>query len=428
MSLQQHNKKRDTEEVKKAALDGGSAEAGAGPILRWLQSDGRKFRETAPFLDAFVRELRRVGVDISRATTGVPILHPQVDSLSCLWEEDKPVSERRFRLDAEGLRQFQNSPIYAVYAGEAVRCRLDSPPSPDEFPILGELRGEGITDYIALPLPWSNGSWKAATFATRRRGGFPAEHIALLQGLVPMLAMILEIQALHRTTLTLLDTYVGPAAGRRVLDGAIKRGMSEGIRAVIWMCDLRGFTKLSERLPGDDLVGFLNDYFGAMSDAVERHGGEVLKFIGDALLAIFPLSGEDARPAAARALAAVDDAESTIQTLNQGRRAAGQPEIRFGLALHVGEVLYGNIGGAARLDFTVIGRAVNVAARIEALCRTLERNVLLSAEMAELCGDAVESLGAFPLKGVATEQTVYGLIGAAPRHIASRKTGAGGKP
>ena len=246
------------------------------------------------------------------------------------------------------------------------------------------------------------------TYATARHGGFPEEHVALLGSLVPTLAMILEVQTLHRTALTLLDTYVGPTAGRRVIEGVIKRGMCDSIEAVIWYCDLRGFTELSETLSGEDLVQFLNDYFGAMTDAVGRHGGEVLKFVGDALLAIFPLAGDSGHAAAERALAAAVEAGHMIGGLNDARAQAGQPLIRFGLALHVGDVLYGNIGGADRLDFTVIGQAVNVAARIENLCKTLNRQVLLSRDFHELCRSG-ELIGTFALKGVGTEQPVYAI-------------------
>ena len=183
--------------------------------------------------------------------------------------------------------------------------------------------------------------------------------------------------------------------------------MCETIRAVIWFCDLRGFTELSEKLPAAELVNFLNDYFGAMTDAVGRNGGEVLKFIGDALLAIFPLAGDGDTLVTERALAGVQEAAAANDMLNDKRRAAGQPVIRFGVALHVGEVLYGNIGGASRLDFTVIGQAVNVAARIESLSKTLGKRILLSGEFAALCSTKGTPLGSFPLHGVGTDVPVY---------------------
>jgi adenylate cyclase len=375
-------------------------------VLSWLQSDGVKLRDTAQFVERFAAELLAAGVDLYRLTTGVHIVHPQIDASSALWEQGKPVTERRWKMDRQML---QNSPMAIVYSGKRYRARLDGLPEPGEFPILTDLRAEGATEYIALPLPFSDGSWKAVSYATRRAGGFPEHQVALLQSLVPTLGMILEIQTLQRTTLTLLDTYVGPIAGRRVLDGAIKRGMCDAIEAVIWFCDLRGFTELSENLSGAELVRFLNDYFGAMTDAVGRHGGEVLKFIGDALLAIFPLSGETGSLVAERALAAATEAETAIRALNGKRSEAGQPAIRFGLALHVGEVLYGNVGGADRLDFTVIGQAVNVASRIESLTKALGRQILFSGDFAELCRGKGEALGTFPLKGIGAEQPVYAL-------------------
>jgi adenylate cyclase len=376
------------------------------PVLTWLQSEGLKHRDTVTFVERFAAELLAAGVDAYRLTTGIHIIHPQIDASSALWQEGKPVIERRWKMDRQML---QNSPMAIVYSGKRYRARLDGPPEPGEFPILADLRAEGATDYIALPLPFSDGSWKAVSYATRRAGGFPQHQVALLESLVSPLAMILEIQTLQRTTLTLLDTYVGPIAGRRVLDGAIKRGMCDAIEAVIWFCDLRGFTELSENLSGAELVSFLNEYFGAMTDAVGRHGGEVLKFIGDALLAIFPLSGETGSLVAERALAAATEAEAAIRALNEKRRESGQPAIRFGLALHVGEVLYGNIGGADRLDFTVIGQAVNVASRIENLTKTLGRQILFSGDFAELCRGQGEPLGTFPLKGVGAERPVYAL-------------------
>jgi adenylate cyclase len=201
------------------------------------------------------------------------MLHPELDSSSCVWHRNQPVAERRYKLDAEGKRRLENSPIRIVYyEGQQVRYRLESPPQPDEFPIITDLRAEGCTDYLALPLPFSDGSWKAITFVTRRAGGFSEEDIARLERLVPTLARILEIQTLHRTILTLLDTYVGAIAGQRVRDGVIKRGMCETIKAVIWFCDLRGFTELSETLSGADLVRLLNDFFGAMTAAVGQTG------------------------------------------------------------------------------------------------------------------------------------------------------------
>lgn len=379
----------------------------SNPVQAWLEAEGARYTDTTCFFNAFVAVLVRAGIDLSRATTGIQVLHPQVDSLSCLWRPNKPIFERRFRLEGGGAQQLQNSPMPIVYGGKEFRCRLDTPLEPAEFPILTELRAEGHTDYLGLPLPFSDGTWKAVTYCTRAPGGFSDRHIELLRSVVSTFARALEIQTLRRTSLTLLETYVGQIAGRRVLDGVIKRGMSENIRAIIWMCDMRGFTDLSERLSGPELVDHINAYFGVMTEAVGRHGGEVLKFIGDAMLAIFTLDGGPDRSAASRALQAARDASSLTAERNRERTQTGQPEIRYGIALHVGEVLYGNIGGADRLDFTVIGRAVNLVTRIESLSKSTGRDVLLSADFARICGEPVELVGTFPLKGIDRDQQVY---------------------
>jgi adenylate cyclase len=221
--------------------------------------------------------------------------------------------------------------------------------------------------------------------------------------MVPAFAFNLEVQALRRTARTLLDTYVGRQSGGRVLDGQIRRGMGETIHAVIGLCDLRGFTDLSERLPRDALMALLNGYFGPMCEAIEANGGEVLKFIGDA---IFPIAEEPAL-ACAKALAAAQTAEATFAAENARRLAASLPPIAYGLALHLGDVMYGNIGSDTRLDFTVIGPAVNLTARIEALCREIDRTLLLSGAFVRASHLPAHLLGEFALKGISTKQPIY---------------------
>jgi adenylate cyclase len=278
-----------------------------------------------------------------------------------------------------------------------------------EFPILTELRSAGVTDYVVLPVPFSDGTNKALSLATTRVGGFSDDEIALFEAMMPAVAVNLEIQALRRMARTLLDTYVGRQAGGRVLAGQIRRGMGETFNAVIWLSDLRGFTSLSESSPRDELIEMLNRYFGPMCDAVEASGGEVLKFIGDSVLAIFPIE-LDAAAACRRALEAAHAAGIAIEAENLLRTASGVPKIDYGLALHVGDVMYGNIGGDARLDFTVIGPAVNVTSRIESMCKDLQRSPLLSAEFVRASAVRAELLGEFALKGVGARQPIYGVI------------------
>src|SRR5262245_8456599 len=369
-------------------------------------TDAREIAGPNEFLAAFALRLRDAGIDVTRITTGVPMLHPQIASFSGLWQLGKGVSERQFRLGGR-LDVLLNSPINIAYhGGGPVRCRMTGPPSEDEFPIVKDLRAEGFSDYLVLALPFADGSHKALSFATNRPAGFDPRDVARFEALVPAFAFNLEIQALRRTARTLLDTYVGRQAGGRVLEGQIQRGMGETIRAVIWLCDLRGFTSLSERLPRDVLIETLNQYFGPMCDAVETAGGEVLKFIGDAMLAIFPVT-EEPTPACRQALAAAGAAQAALTTANRERAAADLPPINYGIALHVGEVMYGNIGGDTRLDFTVIGPAVNLTARIEALCSQLRQQLLLSADFVTAGGVAAREVGEFALDGVAAKQRIF---------------------
>jgi adenylate cyclase len=376
-------------------------------VVAWLMTDARRIADSSEFLEAFAQRLRQSGVDVARITTGVPILHPQIVSFSSLWQLGKGVTERLYRYDDNPMTALSTSPILIAYRGGGpVRCSLTTPPVDGEYPILADLRRDGLTDYIVLAVPFADGSHKSVSFATARPDGFTDADVALFKDIVPAFAFHLEVQALRRTARTLLDTYVGRLSGGRVLDGKIRRGMGETIHAVIWLCDLRGFTALSEALPRDALIELLNSYFGPTCDAVTANGGEVLKFIGDAMLAIFPVETDPA-VACSHALAAAQAAQTALSQENARRALADAPRIEYGIALHIGDVIYGNIGSDTRLDFTVIGPAVNLTARIESLCRDLERTPLLSADFVAASGIAAQSLGAFTLKGVSAKQEIF---------------------
>jgi adenylate cyclase len=376
------------------------------PVIRWLMTNARRL-EASEFLEAFAQQLLAAGVDVSRITTGVPILHPQIFSFSGLWQLESGATERLYRTKPSIPAALANSPIGIAYGGGGpVRCDLAAPRRDGEFAILGDLRREGFTDYIVHSVPFADGSHKALSLATRRDGGFNGDELALFEAMIPAVAFNLEVQTLRRTARTLLDTYVGAQSGGRVLAGQIQRGSGETIRAVIWLCDLRGFTNLSETLPRDALIDLLNCYFGPMCDAVAGEGGEVLKFIGDAMLAIFPIGAEAAQTCGA-ALVAAENAQAALIEENLRREGLGLPRIEYGLALHVGDVLYGNIGSDTRLDFTVIGPAVNLTARIESMCRQLGRPFLLSSDFVGAAQISAQSLGAFELKGVGVEQEIF---------------------
>jgi adenylate cyclase len=377
-------------------------------------ADARKLVDPIEFLEAFAQKLRTAGLDVSRITTGVPILHPQMFSFSLLWEIDKATTERFYRSGPAATAAMSSSPIWIAYQGGGpVRCDLSAPPRSGEFAILDELRRDGYTDYVVYAVPFADGSHKALSLATSRCGGFTADEIALFEAMIPAVAFNLEIQALRRTARTLLDTYVGQQSGGRVLDGQIRRGSGEIIRAVTWLCDIRGFTNLSEALPSEDLIDLLNCYFGPMCDAVAAHGGEVLKFIGDAMLAIFPIASDPAGTCG-RALIAAESAQAALADENHRRGGLGLPRIEYGLALHLGDVIYGNIGSDTRLDFTVIGPAVNLTARIESMCRQLGRQLLLSSDFVAEGGVAAKSLGRFSLKGVSADQEIFEPIRLSP--------------
>ncbi len=380
------------------------------PVIRWLMTDARKRADSSEFLDAFAHELRASGVDVARITTGVPILHPQIFSFSGLWELGQGTTERLFRTEPGVAAILSNSPIGIAYEGGGpVRCDLTAPAREGEFPILEDLRRDGYTDYIVHSVPFADGSHKALSLATRRPGGFEADELKLFEAMIAAVAFNLEVQALRRTARTLLDTYVGQQSGGRVLEGQIQRGTGETIRAVIWLCDLRGFTNLSEALSRDALIDLLNCYFGPMCDAVASQGGEILKFIGDAMLAIFPI-GDDAAKTCKAALIAAARAQGSLMEENERRGNTGRPRIEYGLALHLGDVMYGNIGSDTRLDFTVIGPAVNLTARIELMCRQLGRQLLLSADFVRAGGVAAQSVGTFSLKGVGADQEIFAPI------------------
>ena len=383
------------------------------PLLGWLEGPGRRLIETEAFVEALGEQLVEIGLPIERITTGIPMLHPQIASSSVVWEPARLAHERQWQMTSLTRSMYERSPLYVVYRGDGpVRVKVSKDPEPGEYGIIPDLRTEGFTDYIALPAPFSDGTIKAMTFATRQEGGFSDAEVAALQALMPHFAYLLEIQTLRRTARVLLDTYVGRISGQRVLQGQIKRGQGEDVRAIIWFSDLRGFTELSDALPNEALIALLNDYFGALTRAVEEQQGETLKFIGDAMLAIYPIAtASSGRKAAQRALASARTAQARIAEVNLARRAADQAIIHWGLALHVGEVHYGNIGGETRLDFTVIGPAVNLAARLQSLSARLGEGCVISDDFAALLRDRSElrDLGTHALKGIADERQVFGL-------------------
>jgi len=374
-------------------------------IADWLIDGARSAPLPQDVLAQLCDRLVARGIPLWRVAVFVNTLHPQIIGRRFIWRPgaDVEIAEGRFGLF--DTPEFRDNPVARVYATRtALRRRLADPGCAMDFPILHELRAQGVTDYLASPLLFTDGAVHVVTCTTRELGGFTDAQIAGIEAIITPLARVAEIRALRRTASTLLDTYVGHDAGERILAGRIRRGDIEEIHAAIWLSDMRGFTALSDREPPRVLIDLLNRYFDCQVPVILDHGAEVLKFMGDGLLAIFSIAGDEAEECK-RALAAARQAQANIAELSR----SAMPGLRFGLALHIGDVLYGNIGSGNRLDFTCIGPAVNFAARIEKLAGELERVILASAEFARCCPGEFTALGEFTLAGFSAAQQIFGL-------------------
>lgn len=384
---------------------------GAARVAAWMLHEGRANTHMREFGDEMCRRLVDGGIPLWRAFCAIRTLHPQIAASAYIWRRGHGTAERRTALHGiEKTPAFTQSPLADVSrTGRAIRRRLEDPEAVLDYPVLSDFRADGGTDYIAMPMRFSSGEINSISWLTDRAGGFTDDEIAGLTEVAEMLTVVVEAQTHRRILSALMDTYVGHRTGERVLSRAVKRGDGETIRAVIWFCDLRGFTTLSDALPRELLLGLLNEYFEIMVDAVTAEGGEVLKFIGDGMLAIFELRDAAGGAQCAAALRAAAEVERAIAACNAERRAAGLTEIRYGIALHLGEVTYGNIGAPNRLDFTVIGPAVNHATRIEKLAGRLGRPLVTSASFAAAVRTPLISLGTHALAGVADPQEVFTL-------------------
>ena len=382
-------------------------------VVDWLTNGTRDQR----FIDNIFAEmcirLQQAGIPLKRATMHVRIQHPQWLGAGFMWSDGmREATITRVDFDVVGRSEFIGSPINEMMDGATeLRERLEGDPSLGrKHAIYDEMRAKGLTDYVVWPLHHTLGKRHFVTFATDRPGGFDEAHVAALKKLLPVLALVSEIRIKNRLARTLLETYVGSHAGELILAGATRRGTGTTVRAAIMICDLRDFTKISDNWPRDDVIDLLNDYFDAMSEPIAKHGGEILKFIGDGLLAIFPLSQPDA---CANLLHAVTEARGAMAALNARNNGSGRAPLNYGIGVHVGDVMYGNIGSTSRLDFTVIGPAVNMASRLEALTKQVGRPVLLSRDFAELVARdfALERVGKYEVRGFSDPIELFAFPG-----------------
>jgi len=383
-------------------------------ITAWLLKGAAREAEMLLLFESFLWRLIAAGVPLDRASLHIGTLHPQLLGFAWNWQRDDACYEVKVQHGTSDTDSYRLNPLARIFeTGEPLRRNPQQPEARAEFPIMSELAEAGITDYVALPFSSGTGYRHAMTLATAHSDGFPETAGPEVRNVLDLFALHVERHIAQRIAENAVNAYLGDVAGRKVLSGSIKRGAGEAIRAVIWVSDLRGFTTLSDRLTGADMIVLLNAYFETLAGAVLAHGGEVLKFMGDGLLAVFPIGMEtSAQDAAKAALSAAQRAIGDLAALNAGALPhlagiEGWHPLRTGIALHEGEVFFGNIGAPERLDFTVIGPAVNEASRVEALQKTLNRDILITAAAAGRLDTPLDHLGEHLLRGVATPVAVF---------------------
>ena len=383
-----------------------AARAMAAPVSQWLLDVRAQDLAETEIFSGYVEGLRETGIPLDRATYHPPQLDSRILGRSVQWTGGD-MQVFNFEHGIEKTDFALKSPIWQIRQKLKgfIRQRLSGPDASLDYPISDDLAAEGYVEYLMRSVPFSDGRVAGVSIATRREEGFSALDLAVWQDTLSAFGAVAELRNSRETAAGLLDTYLGHGAGERVLKGQIKRGDVEEIFAVIMFCDMRGSTLLSEALEGEVYLNLLNDYFGIIGRAVESRGGEILKFIGDGLLAIFPCQRENVTScdAADRALWAAEASLLNLGDLSAELEARGHEPLRTGFALHVGDVFYGNVGSEGRLDFTVTGAAVNKVSRLEALTKETGESIILSEEMklrSSRLSDAFKDLGEFELRGI----------------------------
>ena len=403
----------------------------------WLVEQGLRGAPLDDQVDGFCRRVVDAGFPARRFNMAIGTLHPRHGARSYVWHpsgletEDFP----RRRSDEQRVG-YLRSPIYYLRKSGDVRLRrrLDTG-EPLEFPVLDELRDAGMTDYAARLVRFESDGDPILRLgaavdtihqldplqgiffscATDAPGGFDEGHLKQVGEVLPYLALAVKSRSTLDVARTLLETYLGADAGQRVLTGEIDRHSVHSIDAVIWLCDLRGFSAVASRVQQEELIEILDAYLELMARPVLDNQGQILKFMGDGFLATFDLSQRDRQVVCLDAVSAAGQLLETFPRFNAERRAANKRTLEFGIGMHLGEVVYGNIGASERLDFTVVGSAVNEASRIEGMCRPLQRKVLMSNtfhEAATGCGDKMVSVGFHALRGIAEPQELFTIPGA----------------
>ncbi len=389
----------------------------ANPLAGWLLERAWQAQNPEQLAAQWGQCLKDNGVPLARMTLIMPTLHPQVFATVLVWREDSGARTIYEPHDILQQPKFKDSPFASILRGAGgVRRKLERPEAKLDFPVVRELKAEGATDYVAMPFRFSDGQLNVMSMTSFAAGGFSTGDLGRIYEAMPVLARLFEVHAQRRTAVTLLQTYLGRHTGARVLNGLVRHGDGERIHSVVWFSDLRNSTALSISMGTEEYLLYLNRYFQCIAGAVMEKNGEMLRFIGDALLAIFPIadapggdwaSATGAAEACRRAIAAARLACERVDAANEAN--PGGTPIGFGIGLHLGHVTYGNIGIPERLEFTVIGSAANEAARIESMTKTLQRRVVVSKSFADAFPGKLLALGKFALKDVEGEQELYTL-------------------
>jgi len=402
-------------------------------ISAWVVERGLCGDSEIALLQGFCERCYEAGLLLSRGTAIIDTLHPVYEGRAFFWARDKalpsPVSEYGPSTTADSAAQWHRSPFYYLLQGSEneLRRRLETNEHTG-FDVIDELRAEGQTDYIAFIQRFGQeaaiGEMDCflSRWLTMKPGGFSDADVGALRRLVPLLGLAIKSTSLARVAQSLVETYLGRDAGRRVLAGRMSRGSVDKIHAVLWFSDIRGYTALSEEMASDQLIPLLDDYAEAVISAIHGAGGDVLKLIGDGVLAIF--NADDPAAASRAALQAEAALHVNLEALKERRAAAGMPIASIYIGLHIGDVFYGNIGSKDRLDFTVVGEAVNEASRISSMCASVGREILFSSDFVAALPDEEKSklvsVGRYALRGVRRPQELFTLDpevpGTAERH------------
>jgi adenylate cyclase len=389
-------------------------------LSEWITEAGLAGQSETTTLTGFCERAVAFGLPLARANIVVDTLHPIYEGRAFTWKRDQhetTLSEYGRSDEGDADQRWRRSPFYFLEeSGQALLRRRLNAETEAEFPVFIELRAGGLVEYVAMANRFSaqgiigDMDCVYSSWATDAPPGFGDTDIADLKRLTPLFALTIKSASLARVAATLVETYLGRDAGRRVLQGRIKRGRADRIEAVLWFSDLRNYTRISDLAAPEQVIPLLNDYADAIISAIHGRGGDVLKLMGDGTLAIF--AADERGDACRAALAAAADARRALAALNRRRAAEILPTTDMYLGLHVGEVFYGNIGSSERLDFTIVGPAVNEVSRIAGLCRSVDQPLLISSAFAAALGEAQKllvSVGRYALRGVARPQDLFTL-------------------